>query len=137
MEWEKGRYRITDDPAQIKIDVVWRLLQTTYWKDRRPREIVEKIVARSLCFSLFDDTRQIGFGRAVTDKATITWLADVVVEPAYRSRGLGTWFVACVVSHPAIKGTQMALQTLDAHGFYEKFGFSANCALMSTVAHNL
>jgi len=38
----------------------------------------------------------------------------------------------CLVAHPAIKGTQMVLQTRDAQGLYEKFGFCGNSALMST-----
>jgi GNAT superfamily N-acetyltransferase len=75
---------------------------------------------------------QIGFGRAVTDSVTFTWVADIVVEPEFRGAGLGQWIVECLVAHPAIEGTQMVLQTRDAQGLYEKFGFSGNSALMST-----
>lgn len=114
------------------MDVVYRLLASTYWGSRRPRDIVERMVSGSVCFSLFRGESQIGFGRAVTDSATFTWVADIVVEPGYRGAGLGQWIMECLVSHPTIKDTQMVLQTRDAQGLYEKFGFSGNSTLMST-----
>ncbi|MBT2771854.1 GNAT family N-acetyltransferase [Halomonas sp. ISL-60] len=132
MEWRKDNYLITDDTSKVQLDVVHRLLAATYWGDRRPREIVERMVAGSICFSLYRGTTQIGFGRAVTDSATFTWVADIVVESEYRGTGLGQWMMECLVTHPSVKGTQMVLQTRDAQGLYEKFGFSGNSALMST-----
>lgn len=132
MEWRKDDYLITDDVSKVQQDVVHRLLAATYWGDRRPREIIERMVAGSICFSLYLGSAQIGFGRAVTDSATFTWVADIVVEPEFRGIGLGQWIMECLVAHPAIEGTQMVLQTRDAQGLYEKFGFSGNSALMST-----
>ncbi|QFS87425.1 MULTISPECIES: GNAT family N-acetyltransferase [unclassified Marinobacter] len=137
MEWRKDDYLITDDPSKVQLDVVHRLLAATYWGGRRPREIVERMVAGSICFSLYRGPTQIGFGRAVTDSATFTWVADIVVEPEFRGIGLGTWIMKCLLEHPATKGTQMVLQTRDAHGLYERFGFSGNSALMSTGVTDL
>ena len=132
MEWRKGDYLITADPTKVQLDVVHRLLAATYWGGRRPIEIVERMVAGSICFSLYHGPTQVGFGRAVTDSATFTWVADIVVEPEYRGTGLGQWIMECLVTHPAVNGTQMVLQTRDAQGLYEKFGFSEKSALMST-----
>ncbi|MFL1453390.1 GNAT family N-acetyltransferase [Marinobacter sp. GN3S48] len=132
MEWRKDDYLITDDKSKVQLGTVQRLLAATYWGGRRPVEIVERMVAGSICFSLYHGTTQIGFGRAVTDSTTFTWVADIVIEPGYRGTGLGQWFMECLVAHPAIEGTQMVLQTRDAQGLYEKFGFSGNSALMST-----
>lgn len=137
MEWRKDDYLITDDKSRVQLDVVHRLLAATYWGDRRPKGVVEHIVAASICFSLYHEDRQIGFGRAFTDGATFTWVADIVVEPEYRGDGLGQWIMECLVAHPTIKGTQMVLQTRDAQGLYEKFGFSGNSALMSTEKINV
>lgn len=137
MEWRKDEYLITDDRSQVQVDTVHRLLAATYWGSRRPIETVERMVAGSICFSLYYGAEQIGFGRAVTDSATFTWVADIVVEPAYRGAGLGKWIMECMAAHPAIKGTQMVLQTRDAHGLYERFGFSGNSALMSTGVADL
>lgn len=108
MEWRKDGFLITDDTSEVQLDVVHRLLAATYWGDRRPKEIVERMIAESICFSLYSGPTQIGFGRAVTDRATFTWVADIVVEPEYRGSGLGQWIMECLVMHPAVKGTQMA-----------------------------
>lgn len=137
MEWRKDEYLITDDRSEVQLEVVHRLLAATYWGDRRPREIVDRMVAGSICFSLYHGSKQIGFGRAVTDSTTFTWVADIVVEPEFRGAGLGKWIVECLLEHPAIKGTQLALQTRDAQGLYEQFGFSENSALMSTKVNDL
>lgn len=137
MEWRKDEYLITDDRSKVQLEVVHRLLAVTYWGDRRPREIVDRMVAGSICFSLYHGSKQIGFGRAVTDSTTFTWVADIVVEPESRGAGLGKWIVECLLEHPAIKGTQLVLQTRDAQGLYEQFGFSENSALMSTKVTDL
>ncbi len=137
MEWRKDKYLITDDRSKVQLEVVHRLLAVTYWGDRRPREIVDRMVAGSICFSLYHGSKQIGFGRAVTDSTTFTWVADIVVEPEFRGAGLGKWIVECLLEHPAIKGTQLVLQTRDAQGLYEQFGFSENSALMSTKVTDL
>ena len=93
MEWRKDDYLITDDVSKVQLDVVHRLLAATYWGDRRPREIIERMVAGSICFSLYCGPTQIGFGRAVTDSATFTRVADIVVGPEFRGIGLGQWFI--------------------------------------------
>ncbi len=137
MEWLKDEYRITDDRSRVQLDTVHRMLAATYWGSRRPVDVVERMVTGSICFSLYHGDRQIGFGRAVSDSATFSWIADVVVEPEYRGAGLGQWLMESMAEHPAIRGTQMVLQTRDAHGFYERFGFSENSALMSTAVADL
>jgi GNAT superfamily N-acetyltransferase len=137
MEWRKDGYLITDDRSKVQLDVVHRLLAATYWGGRRPREIVDRMVSGSICFSLYHGSTQIGFGRAVTDSATFTWVADIVVDPEFRGTGLGKWIMECLLVHPAIKATQMVLQTRDAQGLYEQFGFSGNSALMSTKVTDL
>jgi GNAT superfamily N-acetyltransferase len=70
--------------------------------------------------------RQIGFARVISDYATIAYLGDVFVLAEYRGRGLGKWLVECVLSHPQLQGLRRwILATRDAHGLYEKYGFTA------------
>ncbi len=132
MEWAKDEFVLTDDSSRLDLDRTFMLLQATYWGVRRPREVVERMIAHSLCLVLLRSDIQVGFGRAVTDYTVFSWIADIVVESRYRSRGLGKWMMECVAEHPAIKDTQMVLQTRDAHALYEKYGFTKNPALMST-----
>lgn len=67
---------------------------------------------------------QVALARAVTDDASFAWLADVVVDDAWRGRGIGTWLVRSVVDHLHERGVpRFLLATRDAHGVYERVGF--------------
>ena len=126
MEWKKGDFCVSCDPARLSVDVVVECLsQRSYWGQGRSRALVEKSIQNSLCFGLYLRDEQIGFARAVTDYATMFWLADVFVLEDYRGQGLGVWLVECVVNHPDLQGLRGILATRDAHGLYQKVGFEA------------
>jgi GNAT superfamily N-acetyltransferase len=126
MEWKQGEYTVTDRRADLDIETIHNFLRESYWAKGIPRLIVEKAVNNSLCFGLYHNSKQIGFGRAVTDQATFAYLADVFVVPAYRGRGLGKWLVSCVLAHPELQGLRRwLLATRDAHGLYEQNSFVA------------
>jgi predicted N-acetyltransferase YhbS len=61
----------------------------------------------------------------VTDRARFAWLADVFVLAEHRGSGLGVWLVQTMLDHPDLRGLRILLATADAHGLYERFGFSA------------
>ncbi len=64
--------------------------------------------------------------RAITDHATFAWIADVWIDEAARGQGLGQRMVGWFVDHPRFVGIRRtALVTADAHGVYEKLGFTA------------
>jgi GNAT superfamily N-acetyltransferase len=131
VEWHRDEFVISDDRSRVRVAVVAELLAKTFWGHRRPREVVEKLIQTSMCFSLFRHQDQIGFARVVTDYAVFSWLSDVVLNEAYRGRGLGEWLVGCILEHPQISGTQFVLQTTEAAGLYKKFGFQGNEKLMT------
>lgn len=126
MRWERGEFTITDDREDLDIEAIHRFLRDTYWAKGVPRSVVEKAISNSLCFGLYHDSRQIGFGRIITDRATFAYLSDVFVLPAHRGEGLGKWLVACMLSHSELQGLRRwMLATLDAHGLYARNGFAA------------
>ena len=88
-------HSVDTDPTRLDLDRVHRWLSTdAYWALGRTRDVVERAIAGSLNFGLYDPTGvQVGFARAVTDRATFAWLCDVYVERGSRGTGLGTWFV--------------------------------------------
>jgi GNAT superfamily N-acetyltransferase len=133
MEWKREQFRIVDDSTEINVDIVSHLLAGTYWGNRRPRAIIEKLIQNSLCFSLFSGQEQIGFARVATDYAVFSWLSGIVIADEYRNQGLGEWLIDCVLEHPSISQTQFVLQTRSAYRLYEKFGFKVSDKLMTRM----
>jgi GNAT superfamily N-acetyltransferase len=127
VEWHRDGYTVSTDPRRIDLDTVARFLsEESYWATGRSRDVVERSIADSIAFGLYDGGRQAGFARAVTDSATFAWICDVFVMPDWRGRGLGVWLMECVVAHPSLQGLRrMLLGTRDAHELYRRFGFTA------------
>ena len=89
------------------------------------RETFERAVRHSLCFGLFDGERQVGFGRVVSDFASVAYLKDVFILEDYRGRGLSKWMMDCILSHPDLEVVRRwLLVTADAQELYGKFGFT-------------
>ena len=120
-------YEISTARERIDVGVVHRYLsEDAYWSPGVARAVVERAIANSLCFGLYDpEGAQAGFARAVTDRATFAYLADVFVLEGHRGRGLGAWLVETVLAHPDLQGLRrIELATVDAHALYERFGFA-------------
>jgi GNAT superfamily N-acetyltransferase len=118
-------YFVSSDKALLQLDWIVPILQSSYWAEGRTREIVQSSIAASLCFGAYEkvSSGQVGFARVVTDRTTFSWLCDVIIDPAHRSRGIGKLLVSTVLEDPTLSGTKMILGTRDAHGLYERFGF--------------
>ena len=124
MQWHNAEFTLTDERATLDVAYIHAFLSTSYWAQGIPLETVSKSLDNSLCFGLWHGGRQIGFGRAVTDRATFAYLADVFIDPDYRGRGLGKWLVTCILAHPELQGLRRwLLGTRDAHALYRKLGF--------------
>jgi GNAT superfamily N-acetyltransferase len=115
---------LSTDPARLDLDAIFAFLKTTYWSVNKSQAQVETSLAHSLCFGLYHNDAQIGLTRVVTDYATVAYLADVYVLPAYRGRGLGKWMIAEVVNFELFQDLKnWLLYTRDAHGLYAAQGF--------------
>ena len=121
-----AEYRISLDPAELQFDVIHGYLVRSYWSPGIPRETIEKAARHSLCVGAYSpDGAQVGFARLVTDHATFGYLADVFVLEAHRGRGLSRAMVEALMSLPEVRGMRrLMLATRDAHGLYEKLGWS-------------
>ena len=88
--------------------------------------MVERSIAGSVAFGLYDAGPQVGFARVVTDLATYAYLADVFIVETRRRHGLGDWLVESILRHPQLQGLRrVALITRDAGALYERHGFAA------------
>lgn len=117
---------ISTDRARLDLELIHRVLADTYWATGIPRDVVARSIANSIAFGLYEDDRQVGFARVVTDMATYAYLADVFVVEDRRHRGLGDWLVESILRHPQLQGLRrIALMTRDAGPLYERHGFGA------------
>lgn len=122
------RYRITSDRAEIDRERVHRWLSDdSYWAAGRSRARQDAAIDGSRCYGVIDDSagEQVAFARVVTDGATFAWLCDVYVDRAHRGRGVSVALVGHIVRElEALDLRRWALRTGDAHGLYERFGFT-------------
>ncbi|MBD0712286.1 MULTISPECIES: GNAT family N-acetyltransferase [unclassified Streptomyces] len=123
-----GIYDISADAGRIDAERVHHWLSTdAYWAMGRPREKQDRAIEGSLNFGAYHrETGEIAaYARVVTDYATFAWLCDVYVDRPARGTGLGTALVTAVRDHLAPYGLRrILLATADAHGVYEKVGFT-------------
>jgi GNAT superfamily N-acetyltransferase len=124
--WVNGSFTVTCDPARMDRTLIASFLASSYWAKGIPPATVERSLAHSLCFSMLDGDRQIGFARVISDYTTVAYIGDVFVVDEYRGRGLSKWLMECITRHPELQGLRRwILATRDAHGLYEKFGFTS------------
>jgi GNAT superfamily N-acetyltransferase len=131
MEVNYQEYLITDNKKLLSPEMVKKLLDNSYWAPDRSLELIAKTIENSICICVFYEDELIAFGRVVTDKAFFAWIADVVVSPPHRGKGLGKEIVQFIQDHPDIPDSLQLLRTKDAHGLYEKYGFVRNGDFMA------
>jgi GNAT superfamily N-acetyltransferase len=121
-----GGFELDDNPGRIDVDAVHAFIsKESYWGRGRPRERVERAIRGSArVVGLYLGAEQIGFARAVSDGATIAYLADVYVLRAYRGRGLGLELVRETVDAGVGRDLRWLLHTADAQGLYARLGFA-------------
>ena len=125
MDFIKDGFTISTEKEKLDIDVIHSFLNRTYWAEGISKEVIRRSIEGSLCFGVFENDKQVGFARMITDKATFAYLADVFIIEEFRGRGLSKWLMEIIMSHPDLQGLRrMILVTKDAHGLYKQFGFT-------------
>jgi GNAT superfamily N-acetyltransferase len=116
---------VSDDKALLDMDMIHRFLsEESTWALGIPLEVVKKSVDHSICFGAYEDGKQIGFARVVTDRATFAYLADVFTVASHRGRGISRRLVEAVLMHPDLQNLRrFNLATTSAGGLYAKYGW--------------
>jgi len=130
IEQKRGALALTTDRQRIDLDAVYGMLRVEHWGAQITLPILARSIENSVCVGVYDtgnDDQQLAFARVITDLATYAYLTDVVVAPAARGKGLGSWMVEAILAHPDLQGLRrFTLLTRDAHELYKKFGFSTD-----------
>ncbi len=125
MDFTKDRFYISTEKEKMDIDLIYSFLTRSYWAEGISKEIVTRSIEGALCFGVFENDKQVGFARMITDRATFAYLADVFIIEEYRGVGLSIWLMDVIMVHPDMQGLRrMMLSTRDAHDLYKKFGFT-------------
>lgn len=116
---------ISKDKSRLDLALIQEFLSNrTYWAKGRTLEEVRTTIEHSVCFGLYDDGRQIGFARVVTDFVAFAYLMDVFVLETHRGRGLGRMLLDAVLADGELASIKrIMLATKDAHRFYLARGF--------------
>src|SRR5574341_2220836 len=126
IEVYRDSFTISTDPARLDADAIADMLKRAYWAQGRPRERVDRSLANSLVFGLYDGNKQIGLARVVSDYAIFAYLCDVFIHEDYRAHGLGKWLLQTIMEHPDLREMRRwVLVTNDAHGLYKQYGFTS------------
>ena len=125
-EKNTGKYLLSNDKMKLQPEMIHRYLsKESYWAKDIPQATVIAAIEGSVCFGVYDEGVQVGFGRVVTDHATFGYLADVFIIEEYRGKGLSRELIGFIMDYPPFKSLRrFMLATKDAHGLYERFGFT-------------
>lgn len=120
-------YTIDTDKARLNVPMIQQFLsQDSYWAQNVPLDVVKRSIENSLCFGVYQNEKQVGFTRVITDQATFAYLADVFILPEHRGKGLSKQLIETISNWPSLQGLRRwVLATRDAHTLYEQFGFTA------------
>lgn len=105
-------FEVDDDRGRVDVDAAFRFLaEEAYWVRGRSRETIERLVREStrVIAAYAPDGALVGFCRVISDGASVAWLGDVFVLPAFRGLGLGAGLVREAVEDPTYRELQWYL----------------------------
>ena len=117
---------ISQDKGLLQIERIQDMLSKSYWAQKRTKGAIRKSIQNSICYGVYIEKVQVGFARVITDYATTYYLCDVIIDEAYRGKGLGKELMNLIVHDTLLKPLLGILATQDAHGLYEQYGFVKN-----------
>lgn len=117
---------ISSDPARLDLGAIHKFLsQESYWAKDIPLARVERALANSICIGAYQNGRQVGLVRVISDRATYAYLTDVYVVEALRGQGIARRMLEAARRHPDLQGLRRwGLITRDAHELYTQQGFT-------------
>lgn len=122
-----ANFTVIYELSSARRDELHQLYKQHWWTNTRTRADIDIILDHSLSIGLIDDTTDtlIGFTRIVSDHFKYAFIFDVMLDGAYRGKGLGRILMETALNHAALQ--RVTVFELHCHpdmvAFYEKFGF--------------
>lgn len=117
----------TTNPT-MTLDQVLPLYEAVEWTNytANPDRLQAGLDGTLYIRAAFDDGQLVGLLRAVGDGATILFIQDILVLPAYQRQGIGTRLLTdCLAAYEGIYQCHlMTDQTEKTRAFYESLGFT-------------
>jgi GNAT superfamily N-acetyltransferase len=126
----RGDFLLSTDRSLLDASAVHAFLARSYWAQGIPLDVVRRSIENSIPFAIYHapaaiPPRLAAFARVITDRATFAYVGDVFVLEEFRGRGLSKWLMDAISAHPELQDLRLwLLLTRDAHGLYERQGFS-------------
>jgi len=106
--------------------LIQEMLRETYWGKTRTLEQIQTTIDNSRCYGLYLGERQIGFARVLSDTVVFAYLMDVLIHKDFKGKGYSRKLLDFIFNDPEYRNIhRWNLATRDAHGLYEKYGFTA------------
>ncbi|MDD3213273.1 MAG: GNAT family N-acetyltransferase [Eubacteriales bacterium] len=117
-------YTLSRKRWKFKLAEVAALLKHTYWAKNRDAKTLRLSMRHAYPYGVFSpDGKLVGFLRVTSDLSTNYYIADVIVAPEERGKGLGLALVRYAVSDAKVCRGKGLLLTSTAAGLYAKVGF--------------
>ncbi|WP_299891130.1 GNAT family N-acetyltransferase [uncultured Lacinutrix sp.] len=125
IEISKGIY-FSSKREDMDFKMIYCFIKDSYWGALRTEEEQKTAMDNTINFGLFHDKKQIAYARVMTDKIFFAYLLDVLVIKEYQGQGFSKVLMREILNFPELKNIdKWMLATKDAHGLYEKYGFTS------------
>ena len=122
---ENTQFTFSADKSKLDPSVIHAFLTESYWSKGCSMDNVMRRIENALCFGVYENDKQIGFARVITDKTTFAYIADVFILENYRGQDLSKQLMTFILEQSDLQNLKRwLLATRDAHGLYAQFGFA-------------
>ncbi|MEL6656908.1 MAG: GNAT family N-acetyltransferase [Bacteroidota bacterium] len=98
---------VSTDKDRLDRQMIYQFLHhEAYWSKGRSWAAVQSSIEHSLCFGVYENGKQIGFARVVSDYTIFGWLLDVFVVPSHRGQALTIHFRLSITASGKKLGTK-------------------------------
>ena len=124
LNYKNDNLLISTDKSKLDLALIQQVLDKTYWAKNISKETIQKSIDNCLSYGIYEDDKQVGFARVITDYCTFAYLSDVFIIPSHQKSGLSKWLMESILKHPDLQNLRrFVLLTKDAHELYRQFGF--------------